>query len=183
MYESYVKRMSFSSGTGGGLGGFQLICTAGCLSPITCTQERPFSIASNKSPYLRSSQSGSMGGCLCRDCIEGSGWCVKLVPSARSNFSANDIVLLPMPRPYFRSAINCCPWPPRVHVKGQQFSNAVYSIIHTAKHILELIELCNWGLLSSCGVTYFSYISAWVLFPLPPKIFSAYLSLSVNLNA
>lgn len=62
MYESYVKRMSFSSGTVGGLGGFQLICTAGCLSPITCTQERPFPIASNKSPYLPSSQYVSMGG-------------------------------------------------------------------------------------------------------------------------
>lgn len=62
MYESCVKRMSFSSGTGGGLGGFQLICTAGCLSLSTCTQKRPLSIASNKSPYLLISQSVNVAG-------------------------------------------------------------------------------------------------------------------------
>lgn len=92
MYESYVKRMSFSSGTGGGLGGFQLICTAGCLSLITWTQERPFSIASKKSPYLPSSQSVSVRGKnLFQDCVKESS-----VADNVSNYRVHILIFLPM---------------------------------------------------------------------------------------
>lgn len=82
--------MSFSSGTGGGLlGGFQLICTAGRLSLITCTQERPFSIASNESPYLLISQSVNVGGTKwlrggCVDRSSATDDVSKLMPSAHS---------------------------------------------------------------------------------------------------
>lgn len=146
-YESCVKWMSFSSGTGGGLGGFQLICTAGCLALSTCSQEHPFSIASNKSPYLLISQSVTIQGagrrvplswlCWSKQC---HGACVKLTPSVH-NTALNFMLFLYWPDPILDKQLTA------VH-DLQKFSSSWLNIF---------LELSNWEMLS-----FWTCLSAWI---------------------